>query len=237
MLTNKTLSSNLCVKDVDFKSRIVTGYFASWDIDLSNEQFQKGAFARTINSNAYVAHLLFHDTKRAIGLPTLKEDDYGLYFSSKITKGVDGDDTLKKYEEGIYKQHSVGFLKIKNHVKVGDEGQTIFTSVHLIEGSTVVHGDNPNTPFMGFKSREAMTTHIKTLRKVLSESSMSDEALNLLNIELKKLEGAYEELKEKYSILLEENNLILKNSGAIEHNTNKDRSNDLIEFMRSEYSK
>ena len=57
--------------------------------------------------------LYMHDPLNPIGKITeLKEDDFGLYFESKMSKRPFAQDVLTMYQEGIIKEHSVGFVPL-----------------------------------------------------------------------------------------------------------------------------
>lgn len=150
-------SFNLSFKDIDSTKSIVTGYFSSFDVvDRAKESVQKGAFKKTIletgpESKAFdkIQHCLNHKLADPVGiLQVLKEDDFGLYFESKI--GTHAKHYISKCEEGFIKQHSIGYHVIKSH-KAGEV--KYLSEINLVEGSGLtVKACNPNTPLVGIKS-------------------------------------------------------------------------------------
>jgi len=206
----KSAGTTMSVKDVDTKSGIVTGYFASFDtIDSCMDMIVKGAFKKTIaergpNGTNQIKHLLQHDCDDPIGfIQVLKEDKIGLYFESKMSSTDDGQDVLTMYAEGIYNEHSIGYRTIKEE-RVDDGNNNLLyyklSEVKLWEGSTVLWGANPNTPFTGFKSINApdlkneLDSKFEKCIKAISLGNLKDETYQKLEIELLKIKEAYNSL-------------------------------------------
>jgi len=152
---------NVEVKDIDEKEGIVSGYFASFDtIDSDNDVIRKGAFKKSIQErgplsagNRKIAHLRNHDWDRQIGkILELDEDEYGLKFVSKMGRSTEGRDAMLDYQDGILREHSIGFNYIGDKVKFveqseyREEGHFDITEVKLWEGSGVTFGSNSLTP-------------------------------------------------------------------------------------------
>lgn len=187
------------VKDVDLKTKTVTGYFAAFDnVDADNDVFLQGAFSKSIKERGpegkdHIFHLLAHNIYQPLGKPSiLREDKKGLYFETPVADTTYGIDTLKLYEGGVYKEHSVGFITIQSDKRkdAANEEETEITEikeVKLFEGSTVLWGANDQTPFSGFK--EEMKTRIDFVTKVLKIKDLSDETLSLFEFELFKLQS------------------------------------------------
>ena len=182
------------IKDIDRQKGIVTGYFAQFgSIDSDMDSIKPGAFAKTIMENGpdgknRIMHLYQHDVNKPLGKPyMLKEDDYGLYFESKIVGTSYGEDVLKLYEAGVINEHSIGFRTVRNTPK---EGHNEIEEVMLYEGSTVTFGANENTPFTGFKSMTAneAVKQMQTISKAFRKGDFTDDTFNLLEIQMKQLE-------------------------------------------------
>lgn len=183
------------VKDIDTKNGIVTGYFSQFgEVDSDGDMIVKGAFSKSIMENGpesqkqRIVHLYQHDVSKPLGKPyMLKEDDYGLYFESKIVGTSYGEDVLKLYEAGVINEHSIGFVTVKGQPK---EGYMEIQEVKLFEGSTVTFGANENTPFTGFKNmdKETATEQVRKLTKAVRNGTFTDETFHLLEIQLKQLE-------------------------------------------------
>jgi uncharacterized protein len=191
------------VKDVDTQSRIVTGYFAKFgNIDSDNDIIRSGAAKKSIQENGpkalkpRIKHLWQHDPTQPLSTPqVLKEDEYGIYFESKIAPTTLGNDVLTLYQEGVINEHSIGFNVIDAFNN--DDNVRVITEIRLWEGSSVTWGANSDTPFVGFKSMEDPNTYMKKLRaikKILHGESISDETGYLLEIWLNQMESAHKQL-------------------------------------------
>lgn len=110
------------VIDVSTSSRIVTGFFNSYNFFDSDKDVlimgaaKKSIEERGVNSNAVakIKHALNHDLTTLVGKlqvleETTKNGITGIYFESKIANTTLGNDTLINYKEGIYDNHSIGF--------------------------------------------------------------------------------------------------------------------------------
>ena len=178
------------IKDIDIKSRIVTGYLSAFgNVDSDNDIIEKGAFSKSINERFNdIFYLQQHDWTRPLGKFTkLEEDEKGLYFEGEIINTSFGEDQLKLYEAGIVKEHSIGFITVKS--EKGSNAR-IIKEVKLYEGSAVTLGANSNTPFLGFKSsvNEAKDLYKKIL-KAHKDGSFTDETHGLFEIALKQFEA------------------------------------------------
>ena len=178
------------IKDIDIKSRVVTGYLSSFgNIDSDNDIIEKGAFTKSINERFNeIFYLQQHDWSRPLGKFTkLVEDEKGLYFEGEIINTSYGEDQLKLYEAGIVKEHSIGFITVKS--EKGSNAR-IIKEVKLYEGSAVTLGANNQTPFLGFKSsvNEAKDLYKKIL-KAHKDGSFTDETHGLFEIALKQFEA------------------------------------------------
>ena len=112
------IKESLELKDVDTGSRQVALYLSKFDnIDSDFDIIRKGAFKKSIKergvssrSNRKIAFLRHHDWEKQIGkFVELAEDEFGLYAVGQLGRSTMGDDALKDYEDGIIKEHSIGF--------------------------------------------------------------------------------------------------------------------------------
>ena len=110
--------SEKAIADVDLEKRKVKGYFASFNtLDSHNDIIRQGAFAKSIQErgpnamgNRRIAHLYQHDMNCPIGkILELREDNFGLYFVSELIDTQKGNDVLTMYQEGVLREHSIGF--------------------------------------------------------------------------------------------------------------------------------
>lgn len=202
----------LSVKDIDGKKGIVTGYFANFDsVDSDGDIIKKGSFIKTISQQGptslkpRIKHLLNHDPSQPLGVITeLKEDNYGLYYESKIGSHDGGVDFIKKIESGLITEHSIGYRTIKfNQLKPWTEwkeGEAMreLTELKLYEGSSLTAwGANMNTPLTGMKSEQkamAVGKRIDLLIKAMREGTFTDETFDMLEIELKQIQQLFIDL-------------------------------------------
>ena len=200
---------NGSVEDVDVKKRIVTGYLSSFDTkDYDNDVIVKGAYSKSINERKNnIFFLNQHDWKQPHGkFNVLTEDSKGLYFES--TPFVDGvsysEDTLKLYDAGIIKEHSVGFNVVKSDFDTKDNVRVI-KEIKLYEGSNVTLGANENTPFTGMKSMtlQEVNDQYKLITKAFRNGTFTDETFSLLEVALKQLQMQSYELGKK-SLIVDE---------------------------------
>lgn len=181
------------VKDVHIKNRTVSGYFSVFGIvDSDGDVITKGAFSKSIQENgpnserARIMHLYQHNPSQPIGkIIELAEDDHGLFFVSEISKSSLGRDVLQMYDEGILKEHSIGFNILQSDTS-GDA--QMINEVKLWEGSTVTWGANMHA-LAGdkkslFKDMSSAKEQIQKWEKVLRKGDLTDETCNLLMIQL-----------------------------------------------------
>lgn len=183
------------IKDVDQRSRTVTGYFSRFNnLDHDDDVIIYGAFTKTIKERGHegknvIVHLTDHwmVTDNLLGKPKLFELRDGGYFETTISNTTKGNDTLQLYADGVINQHSFGFKTIKSENK-GKYRE--IQEVMIYEISTVVLGANEETPFTGFKSfsKEQLLTNYKTLRSAYDNGTYTDETFTLLEAQIKQFE-------------------------------------------------
>lgn len=215
---NKTgyKSANCPLLDIktDLSNRIVEGYFSAFNVkDADNDIILKGAFLKSIqehgpdsSTNRKIAHLAYHDVKRPIGtIKELVEDEKGLYFRSELGTHTDGEDFLKMYNNGIIREHSIGFNYIPDKIKsVEINNQKVYniSEVKLWEGSAVVFGSNSETPNLSIiKSQQDLNKFLDEYNermeiciKALLDCNFSEKFNNLFHLELQSLKNGYNSL-------------------------------------------
>jgi HK97 family phage prohead protease len=184
------------VKDIDIKNRVITGYLSSFNTTHnSGDQIREGAYKKTLQERRdQIMFLNQHNFAQPHGkFAILQEDKDGLYFESNpLIDTTYSQDAMKLYEAGIISEHSVGFITMNKEYK---NNNRIITEMKLYEGSNVTIGDDPNTPFMGFKSLTISETNDKIgiILKFFKAGTVTDDTFQLLEIALKDLQKhAYE---------------------------------------------
>ncbi len=207
--TTYSTKSGFEVKDMDSATRKVKVYLAKFDnIDSDGDIIRKGAFTKSIQehgpqstSNRKIAFLRHHDWQQPIGkFLELTEDSYGLLGVAELGRSSLAEDAWKDYEDGIIREHSIGFQYIKDKLKfIEDEkldngGYWEVKEVKLYEGSAVTFGANPLTNVLAvMKGEEKQTflndinTNFNNTLKTLLERKDSSEGVFDLEMKLKYL--------------------------------------------------
>jgi phage head maturation protease len=231
--------TKIAIKDIDLTKRIVTGFYntynyfdSDYDVLLSGSA-KKSIVERGVSSNATakIKHALFHDLtklpgkiqvldERTIDLNGMKIT--GIYFETKMLDTTDGNDTLIKYQEEVYDNHSIGFryLDLEYIDKESEMWDTylsillnpedadnagfmyIVKEIKLYEGSTVAFGANQLTPFLGVKSQDRELLKIKVFERIdklykqLKVGTVSDESMKMFELQLLQLKQLYIEISD-----------------------------------------
>lgn len=211
----KSLDTN--IKDLSLEKREVAMYLSKFDvIDSDNDMISKGAFLKSIkehgpqsNSNRDIAFLRYHDWQQQIGkFLQLEEDSIGLFAVAKLGTSTKGEDALRDYDEGIIKEHSIGFQYIQDNVKFIEDdkrhyededenekkGYYRIDEVKLFEGSAVTFGSNEYTEVLNIgKSQNTeniitkLSKEINVITKAIINGRGTDERLYNLEMKLKYL--------------------------------------------------
>ena len=168
---------------------------------------RKGAFKKSIKergvnskTNRKIAFLRHHDWQQQIGkFIELSEDDFGLFAVAELGRSTAGEDALKDYEDGIIREHSIGFQYVPDKSK-WIEDTTIKTNgffevkeVKLWEGSAVTFGSNEFTPVVDMKGQdktnyiEKITDELNVCIKALANGSGTDDRLHDIEMKVKYL--------------------------------------------------
>jgi HK97 family phage prohead protease len=204
-------SISLKMEDIDESKRIVKGYLSSFDtLDSDNDIIRKGAFKKSLQergvdakNNRRIAHLRNHDWEHQIGkFLELGEDSKGLYFVSQLGRSTKGEDALLDYQDGILREHSIGFNYVKGKIEELED-ETIgkyynITEVKLWEGSGVTFGANEFTPTLEAEKSLIdsdyllnLNNDMNTLVKALKNGKGTDERLENIDLKLKQIQQKY----------------------------------------------
>ena len=203
--------------DVDKSSRTVQVYFSKFNnIDLDGDIILPGAFTKTIAERGprgknEIFHLFNHraDLTNVLGKPKeLVEDAYGLKATTTLIKTKEADAVLEGYESGIYNQHSIGFGVIKWQSNEMAKAMEL-VELKLYEGSTVLWGANPETPFLGFTKGlkdiddtriddyvSGMWANYEELYRLEKKGVLSADFMGLAHLQRTKLKGLHYELRQ-----------------------------------------
>lgn len=196
------------IKDLDSENRQVAVYLSKFDeIDSDMDMIMPGAFKKSIqergpqaSSNRKIAFLRHHDWEKQIGVFTdLQEDEFGLYAVGKLGRSTDGEDAYRDYEDGIIKEHSIGFQYIKDKMEfiedkaISGGGYTQIKELKLWEGSAVTFGSNPFTHVVDVKGQDRMDQVEKIQQEMdlciraLAKGKGTDERLQSMEMKVKYL--------------------------------------------------
>jgi HK97 family phage prohead protease len=202
-------SMALKMEDIDETNRIVKGYLSAFNnIDSDDDVIRRGAFAKSLQErgvdapgNRRIAHLRDHDWGKQIGkFLELEEDEFGLRFVSQLGRSTKGNDALLDYQDGILREHSIGFNYVQDKIKYIEDdsekgGYWEITEVKLWEGSGVTFGANELTPVIeaaksgntegALKKMEEMES---SFMKALKNGGGTDERLENLEARFKQLQ-------------------------------------------------
>lgn len=195
------------LKDMDSEKRQVAVYLSTFNtIDSDNDMIMPGAFTKSLEergvnatSNRKIAFLRHHNWEMQIGKwVELAQDQKGLYAIGELGRSTMGEDAFKDYEDGIIREHSIGFKYMADKIKWVDDstmpskGFFQITEVKLYEGSAVTFGANEYTNVVGvLKSEERMekahkiSNEIEILTKALANGKGTDERLHQIEMKLK----------------------------------------------------
>ena len=188
--------------DFDEGSRKVKVYLSSFgNIDAHNDIIAHGAFKKSIGERmARIKYLWQHNTWEPIGKwQELYEDGAGLVGVGILSNATKGQDAFEFYKEGIITEHSIGFDTIQQDYNSNTGIRTI-KEVRLWEGSAVTWGANEQTPVIAMakaanmEPMEYLKIREDKLIKFLRSSDASDEAHELVEMELKQITETYRTL-------------------------------------------
>lgn len=110
------------IKDVSTSSRVVTGFYNSYNFfDSANDVLMNGCAAKSIlecgpksTATAKIKHAMFHNLTMLPGKINVLEEKTidgitGIYFETKMSETTLGNDTLMNYMDKVYDNHSIGY--------------------------------------------------------------------------------------------------------------------------------
>lgn len=190
-------SHKALIKDIDESQGIVSGYFSVFgNVDSDGDMIMPGAFKKTLSENiGRIRHLNQHNPLQPLSRPTvLKEDSYGLYFESHISRTSYGRDVIQLYADGVVDEHSIGFNTIQQQKA---QGYNELTELKLWEGSTVTWGANEMARATGMKSmtKEQLIDKMGSVVKALKNGKYENEEIfDILDLYFKQLQQHISEI-------------------------------------------
>lgn len=222
-------------KDMDSVGRRVKIMLAHFNnIDSDKDVIRKGAFSKSIQergadttTNRKISFLRYHDWEHQIGkFISLEETDEGLIAVGELGRSTKGNDAFLDYQDGIIREHSIGFNYIQDKMQLIGEGEQAYFEIKeviLWEGSAVTFGANSLTPTMDVSKRETKNDLIKKLNdemngylKALRNGQGTDERLYHIEMGLKVCQQKYNSLIENVPII---NHTVIEESNTSEDET------------------
>lgn len=214
------VKSNLAsYKEIDNSARTIKAVANTYNFfDSDYDVLRLGCCKKSIQERGSassapdkILHALFHDLTRLPGksmneAETFLDGKPVLYCESKLSETVDGEETLVKYNDGIYNQHSIGFRYVQiEYVEKESEGWDAYLKdlinpadadiigygwdvkeINLHEWSTVPIGANKLTAYLGVKTenKAIRLQNIYTKMDALINKSRRSEIKNKRIFEL-----------------------------------------------------
>lgn len=204
------------IKDMDSVGRRVKIALAAFNnIDSDRDVIRKGAFAKSImergpasTSNRQIAHLRYHDWEHQIGkMVSLEETDTHLIAVSDLGRSTKGNDAFLDYQDGIIREHSIGFNYIADKMQLIGEGDQAYFEIKelfLWEGSAVTFGANSLTPMLDVSKELTADKKTELLERINSDMTAfiaalkngkgTDERLHSIEMGLKVCQQKYNSL-------------------------------------------
>jgi Caudovirus prohead protease. len=192
------------IVDVDTTSRrIVANWSGLGNKDFDDDVIHKNAYDKTIKERGpqgknLIYHIIDHwaSIKNIVGsvqqIGVVGNHLQAVTIASDTTLG---NDVLKLYQDGVIKQHSVGFRPIE--VEKFPEYRLI-KQIQLFEGSSVLWGANEDTYTVSvgkslLKNPQDVMDELDNLYKAFRDGTYSDETFGLLEIRIKTIQKAISE--------------------------------------------
>ena len=178
-------------EDVDVSERIFKGYASTYDLDQGGDIIVKGAFAKSLATNASRVKVLWqHKTDVPIGKPmVMREDDRGLYVEAKISDTTTGRDAMTLLRDGVIDSMSIGYIVSESDYK--DDGVRIIKELDLFEFSLVSYPMNEKAVITAVKGLD-----VREIERVLREAGLSkSQAAKIAAAGVKSLREAGDEVK------------------------------------------
>ena len=151
------------------ETREVSGYVATYDLDLGNDRVSKGAFTKTLASGHRVRFLYGHDARQILGTTEeLREDDKGLFGRFRISRTQLGDDVHTLLKDGALDSFSIGFLPDEYELDKKSGARTL-SAISLLECSLVALPMNPQALVTGVKGLDYGALNLEALLTVYED--------------------------------------------------------------------
>lgn len=189
------------IVDVDTTSRrIVANWSGLGNKDFDNDVIHRSAYDKTIKERGPQGKNLIYwiadhqpSVKNILGKVTeLSVVGNHLQAVKLASDTTQGNDILKLYQDGIIKQHSVGFMptEVENH-----KSHREIKQIALFEGSSVLWGANEDTYTVSvskslLSNPQSVMDELDNLIKSFRSGTYTDETFGLLELRIKTIQKA-----------------------------------------------
>ena len=223
-------TSTLSVKDIDTKTRRVQVMLSAFDnIYSDGDVIRKGAFAKSImergaesTSNRKIAFLRHHDWEQQIGKWVKMEETHdGIIAVGELGRSTKGEDALLDYQDGIIREHSIGFNYVEDKMTMVQDGIWEIKEVILWEGSAVTFGANSLTPTLDVSKGNSVelldkvNAKMQSLISALKNGKGTDERIYEIEMALKVCQQQYNSLITKEPTIIVTPKVIEPNSDQL----------------------
>lgn len=242
-------------EDVNSGQWIVEGLASTYDVDLGNDQIDKGAFTKTIkerftdarqkNGKSKVKALWQHDTNDVIGsILELTETDNGLYCRIQLFKDpvfVSAQKAYRLAKYGEIDSFSIGYRPTRwEDVEDGDGHYIrVIKELKLYEISIVTFPMNEKAEFTDVKDGDIKSVNnektITLLEEIKSVLTQFCEKQMELSLEVKELKAKSEEVTETPVEVKSE--LTLEDVVSQMNGMKEDLKNSLTEYIQLQLTK
>ena len=189
------------VVDVDISSRrLVTNWSGLGNKDFDGDIIARSAYDKTIKERGPKGkNLIYHIIDHHPSIKNIVGAVQDLYVTGNHLQAVTiasdtqlGNDVLKLYQDGIIKQHSVGFvpLDVENN-----KDYRLIKQIQLFEGSSVLWGANEDTYTVSVSKSlldnpQSVMDELDNLYKAFKSGTYTDETFGLLELRIKTIQKA-----------------------------------------------
>lgn len=180
--------------EVDDEQGVFKGYASTYDLDRGGDIIVKGAFDKTLATNAAQVKILWqHKQDQPIGRPVvMRTDENGLYVEGKVSDTALGRDAKTLMKDGVINSMSIGFITKESDYN--NDGVRLIKELELVEFSLVTYPMNEKAIITQVKN----ALDVRELESILREAGYSKaQATKMASVSIKSLREADEESKSR----------------------------------------
>ena len=209
-------STKDAIINIDESKGIIEGYFAVFgNKDSDKDVLRPGFFTKTLQEDiGRIKHLNQHDPWQPLsgtknGNLVLVQDDYGLRYTSTISKTSYGKDVIRLHLDGVIDENSFGFQTTQSKDILDANGNFEYRELiegKMWEGSSVTWGSNMLARNISAKSlnQDELFKKMNAVTKAIRNGKYENEDLfDSLELYLKQLQTLISDLATKAAAMIE----------------------------------